>query len=216
MNALEQLSAELSLVWPEFIKRKENKFKRLAPEYGSETWENRFINRDPSQATQDQTKASHELQTHALELTCKDNGIPLLREEGDGYDWVYLYENEKIPIEQKTRTMLFNGSTYQKNNVKKYGVIINSWTGGRSAAVSGKKTDVHILIGAAVDGNKIPLSFGAIVSIDETKSQWKAGASQNSGFGNLTISNHKKGSYCMYGGFHQTPTSAYALLQEVH
>ena len=38
----------------------------------------------------------------------------------DGYDWVYLYENEKIPIEQKTRTMLFNGSTYQKNNVKKY------------------------------------------------------------------------------------------------
>jgi len=214
MIALENLGAELSIVWPEFLSRLEDKFNRMAPEYGAKTWEGRFINRDPGQATQDQTKATHELQTHSLRVTCENNDIPLRLEEGDGYDWVYHYNNEIIPIEQKTRTMLFNGSTY-KNNVRKYGVFIDTWTGARSAAVSGKKVDAHLLIGAAISGNKIPLSFGGLVSLNETKSQWKASKSEKSGFGNLRINKHNEGSYCMYGEFHQARKSAYALLQEV-
>ena len=216
MGALEQLSAELSIVWPEYRSRLEDKFEKLAPDYGSETWEGRFLNRDPAQATQDQTKASHELQTYQLYVTCKLNDIPLLLEESDGSDWIYIYENQRIPIEQKTRTMLFNGLTYQKNNVKSYGTIINSWTGARSAAVSGKKVDAHLLIGSVINGNKIPLSFGSLVSLSETGSKWKASESQQSVYGTLRINSHTKGSYCIYGGFHHTPKSAYAVLQEVH
>ena len=214
MSSLEQLAAELSFVWPEYIRLLENKFRTLAPEYGAKTWEDRFINRDPSQATQDQTKATHELKTHCLDVVCQHNDIPLSLDEGDGYDWVY--GEEKIPIEQKTRTMLFNGSTYKKNNVKGYGIIIGSWTGARSAAVSGKKVDAHILIGSGIDGSKIPLSFGGLVSLSQTRSQWAASKSQGTGFSTLRISSHNKGSYCIYGGFHQTPKSAYALLQEIH
>ena len=150
-------------------------------------------------------------------VTCENNDIPLLLEEGDGYDWVYVYKNQRIPIEQKTRTMLFNGSTFKKNNINKnYGAFINSWTGARSAAVTGTKVDSTLLIGSAIDGNQIPLSFGGLLSLSQTCSKWKAGKSQKSGYGTLRISNHSEGSYCFYGGFHQPPTSAYALLQEVH
>ena len=215
MSSLEQLAAELSFVWPEYIRLLENKFRTLAPEYGAKTWEDRFINRDPSQATQDQTKATHELKTHCLDVVCQHNDIPLSLDEGDGYDWVY--GKKKIPIEQKTRTMLFNGSTFKRNNVNRnYGVFINSWTGARSAAVTGTKVDSTLLIGSAIDGNQIPLSFGGLLSLSQTRSNWKAGKSESSGYGTLRISNHSEGSYCVYGGFHQTPTSAYALLEEVH
>ena len=216
MSVLEQLNAELLVVWPEFINRMEDKFKRLAPEYGSETWEGRFIKRDPAQATQDQTKATHELTTHSMLVTCENNDIPLLLEEGDGYDWVYVYKNQRIPIEQKTRTMLFNADSFQNNNVKKYGVVINKWTGARSAAISDKKVDSTLLIGSAINSNKISLSFGGVISLSKTGSVWKASNSEKSGYSTLEISSHDEGSYCMYGGFHQTPTSAYALLQEVH
>jgi len=212
MNIQEKLATELSIVYPEIITRIENKLSKVIQIMGAPSFELLFKDISVSQRTQTCTKFFQYFATRAIEEVCEENDILLKAVDETGYDWVY----EGMLIEQKIKTMLVNFETYNKYNVKKYGVINTYWTGNKATVSNNKKSDTHLLLAFAIDGNSIKSSMATIISLQETGSRWTTGSGNDDSFSNLTINKHTRGSNLIYGDYHYTYQSCYGILQEVH
>ena len=212
MNLQEKLATELSIVYPEIITRIENKLSKVIQIMGAPSFELLFKDISVSQRTQTCTKFFQYFATRAIEEVCEENDILLKAVDETGYDWVY----EGMLIEQKIKTMLVNFETYNKYNVKKYGVINTYWTGNKATVSNNKKSDTHLLLAFAIDGNSIKSSMATIISLQETGSRWTTGSGNDDSFSNLTINKHTRVINLIYGDYHYTYQSCYGILQEVH
>ena len=212
MSTQEKLAAELSIVYPEIVTRIEDKISKVIEIMGASSFESLFKDISVSQRTQTCTKFFQYFATRSIEEICEENDIPLKAVDETGYDWVY----ERLPVEQKIKTMLVNFETYSRYNVKKYGVINTYWTGNKSTVSNNKKTDSHLLLVFAIDGNTIKSSMATIISLEETGSKWKTGSGTDDSYSTLSINVHDTGSNLIYGDYYSTNKSFYGLLQEVH
>ena len=211
MSRSAKLASELSLVYSDIIKRTELKMRQMSEIMGKAAFEKVFADIDSGQRTQTCTKLFQYLVTQAIVEITEENDIALKPVDETGHDWLY----EGLPVEQKVKTMLVSFETYRKHNVKGYGVVNTSWTGNKASVGNQKKADTHLLLCFAINGSKIESSMATIISLKATGSEWKTGSGNKDSYGTLTISNHTNGSHLIYGGFHQTPSSAYGLLEEV-
>ena len=212
MSTQEKLAAELSIVYPEIVTRIEDKISKVIEIMGASSFELLFKDISVSQRTQTCTKFFQYFATRSIEEICEENDIPLKAVDETGYDWVY----ERLPVEQKIKTMLVNFETYSRYNVKKYGVINTYWTGNKSTVSNNKKTDSHLLLVFAIDGNTIKSSMATIISLEETGSKWKTGSGTDDSYSTLSINVHDTGSNLIYGDYYSTNKSFYGLLQEVY
>ena len=212
MSTQEKLAAELSIVYPEIVTRIEDKISKVIEIMGAPSFESLFKDISVRQRTQTCTKFFQYFATRSIEEICEENDIPLKAVDETGYDWVY----ERLPVEQKIKTMLVNFETYSRYNVKKYGVINTYWTGNKSTVSNNKKTDSHLLLVFAIDGNTIKSSMATIISLEETGSKWKTGSGTDDSYSTLSINVHDTGSNLIYGGYYSINKSFYGLLQEVY
>lgn len=212
MSTQEKLAAELSIVYPEIVTRIEDKISKVIEIMGASSFELLFKDISVSQRTQTCTKFFQYFATRSIEEICEENDIPLKAVDETGYDWMY----EGLPVEQKIKTMLVNFETYSRYNVKKYGVINTYWTGNKSTVSNNKKTDSHLLLVFAIDGNTIKSSMATIISLEETGSKWKTGSGTDDSYSTLSINVHDTGSNLIYGDYYSTNKSFYGLLQEVY
>lgn len=212
MSTQEKLAAELSIVYPEIVTRIEDKISKVIEIMGASSFELLFKDISVSQRTQTCTKFFQYFATRSIEEICEENDIPLKAVDETGYDWMY----EGLPVEQKIKTMLVNFETYSRYNVKKYGVINTYWTGNKSTVSNNKKTDSHLLLVFAIDGNTIKSSMATIISLEETGSKWKTGSGTDDSYSTLSINVHDTGSNLIYGGYYSINKSFYGLLQEVY
>ena len=212
MSTQEKLAAELSIVYPEIVTRIEDKISKVIEIMGASSFELLFKDISVSQRTQTCTKFFQYFATRSIEEICEENDIPLKAVDETGYDWMY----EGLPVEQKIKTMLVNFETYSRYNVKKYGVINTGWTGNKSTVSNNKKTDSHLLLVFAIDGNTIKSSMATIISLEETGSKWKTGSGTDDSYSKLSINLHDTGSNLIYGDYYSTNKSFYGLLQEVY
>ena len=212
MSTQEKLAAELSIVYPEIVTRIEDKISKVIEIMGASSFELLFKDISVRQSTQTCTKFFQYFATRSIEEICEENDIPLKAVDETGYDWMY----EGLPVEQKIKTMLVNFETYSRYNVKKYGVINTYWTGNKSTVSNNKKTDSHLLLVFAIDGNTIKSSMATIISLEETGSKWKTGSGTDDSYSTLSINVHDTGSNLIYGDYYSTNKSFYGLLQEVY
>ena len=199
-------------MYPEIVTRIEDKISKVIEIMGASSFELLFKDISVSQRTQTCTKFFQYFATRSIEEICEENDIPLKAVDETGYDWVY----ERLPVEQKIKTMLVNFETYSRYNVKKYGVINTYWTGNKSTVSNNKKTDSHLLLVFAIDGNTIKSSMATIISLEETGSKWKTGSGTDDSYSTLSINVHDTGSNLIYGDYYSTNKSFYGLLQEVY
>ena len=212
MSTQEKLAAELSIVYPEIVTRIEDKISKVIEIMGAPSFESLFKDISVRQRTQTCTKFFQYFATRSIEEICEENDIPLKAVDETGYDWVY----ERLPVEQKIKTMLVNFETYSRYNVKKYGVVNTYWTGNKHSVSNNKKTDSHLLLVFAIDGNTIKSSMATIISLEETGSKWKTGSGTDDSYSTLSINVHDTGSNLIYGDYYSTNKSFYGLLQEVY
>ena len=212
MSTQEKLAAELSIVYPEIVTRIEDKISKVIEIMGAPSFESLFKDISVRQRTQTCTKFFQYFATRSIEEICEENDIPLKAVDETGYDWRY----EGLLVEQKIKTMLVNFETYSRYNVKKYGVINTYWTGNKSTVSNNKKTDSHLLLVFAIDGNTIKSSMATIISLEETGSKWKTGSGADDSYSKLSINVHDTGSNLIYGGYYSINKSFYGLLQEVY
>ena len=199
-------------MYPEIVTRIEDKISKVIEIMGASSFELLFKDISVSQRTQTSTKFFQYFATRSIEEICEENDIPLKAVDETGYDWMY----EGLPVEQKIKTMLVNFETYSRYNVKKYGVINTYWTGNKSTVSNNKKTDSHLLLVFAIDGNTIKSSMATIISLEETGSKWKTGSGTDDSYSTLSINVHDTGSNLIYGDYYSTNKSFYGLLQEVY
>ena len=212
MSTQEKLAAELSILYPDIITRIEDKISKVIEVMGATSFESLFKDISVSQRTQTCTKFFQYFSSLSIEEICKENGIPLEAVDETGYDWRY----EGLLVEQKIKTMLVNFETYSRYNVKKYGVVNTYWTGNKHSVSNNKKTDSHLLLVFAIDGNTIKSSMATIISLEETGSKWKTGSGTDDSYSKLSINVHDTGSNLIYGGYYSINKSFYGLLQEVY
>ena len=207
---INKITTTLNLVVPEIVNEINDRLSILSKLYNKDNFDEIFLGND--QETQDCTKVFQGLASASIETVCERNSIPLELKEIDGADWVYVIDGVEVPLEQKIRCFLGRSEKF-KNNLKRYGLPCQSWTGNKHSVYNGKKTDLHLLWSFKIIGCEVVSCFASIVSLGITESHWKTGSGNKDSYATLRIKNNNldNGMGVIYGSTHNTNKYVYGL-----
>jgi len=196
---LKNLQAELNDAVPDIIKEVERRISLIMEALSNNEKHFADLFLGGSQETQDCTKLFQYVVTPSIQYICELKGINLVKEEADGYDWIYQGErNSNIKIEQKVKTILKDGRTYD-TFIKQDKLVNEGWTGNKAAAHSNSKTDTHLLWCFELRNSSIPSLFAAIVSLKENGCKWVTNDGKKGSYANLSLNPSNRGVYTIWG-----------------